>query len=132
MAYSNSPGDLLSDYTQLNTIPALLSVAFVVAGLYQFGGISDVTLVWLNSYTLTAEHAMFASIGVFAVAFMSSETRNFARYETWEQALIGAGAALIVSYQYVPQVADLVNTTSNVGPIVAFMVTVAAYGVAVR
>ena len=122
---------VVEDYTQLNTIPALLSVAFVVAGLYQFGGISDVTLVWID-YTLTAQHATFASLGVYVVAFMSSETKDFAHYEQWEQVLIGGGPLLIVAYQYVPQVADIVNTSSNLGPILAFLATVAAWGVAVR
>lgn len=131
-SYQNSMSGLLDDYTQLNTIPALLSVLFVVAGLYQFGGISDVTLTWLD-YTLTTQHATFASIGTYAVAFASSETKEFKMYEDWEQVMIAAGPLLIVGYQYIPQVADIVNTTgSNLGPIVAFLVTVAAWGVAVR
>ncbi|AFD03988.1 VP4 [Halorubrum pleomorphic virus 2] len=130
-SYRNSMGSVVEDYTQLNTIPALLSVAFVAAGLYQFGGISDITLTWI-SYTLTAQHATFVSLGVYVVAFMSSETRDFAYYEQWEQVLIAAGPLLIVGYQYVPQIADIVNTTSNLGPIAAFLVTVAAWGVAVR
>ncbi|MDB9250038.1 hypothetical protein PN419_13695 [Halorubrum ezzemoulense] len=130
-SYQNSMSNVVEDYTQLNTIPALLSVAFVMAGLYQFGGISDVTLTWIN-YTLTAQHATFASLGVYVVAFASSETKEFRYYEDWEQAMIAAGPLLIVGYQYVPQVADIVNTSSNLGPIVAFLVTVGAWGVAVR
>jgi len=130
-SYQNSMSSVIDDYTQLNTIPALLSVLFVVAGLYQFGGISDVTLTWID-YTLTAQHATFASIGTYAVAFASSETKEFRYYEDWEQAMIAAGPLLIVGYQYVPQIADIVNTSSNLGPILAFLVTVAAWGVAVR
>ena len=130
-SYQNSMSNVVEDYTQLNTIPALLSVAFVVAGLYQFGGISDVTLTWID-YTLTAQHATFASLGVYVVAFASSETKEFRNYEDWERVLIAAGPLLIVGYQYVPQIADIVNTSSNLGPIVAFLVTVAAWGVAVR
>ncbi|AFD04015.1 VP4 [Halorubrum pleomorphic virus 6] len=130
-SYRNSMGNVIEDYTQLNTIPALLSVLFVVAGLYQFGGISDVTLTWLN-YTLTTQHATFASLGVYVVAFASSETKDFRYYEQWEQVLIVSGPLLILGYQFVPQIADLVNTTSNLGPIVAFLVTIAAWGVAVR
>jgi hypothetical protein len=124
-------GDMVSDYAQLNTIPALLSVAFVGAGLYQFGGISEISLTWL-SYTLTAQHATFVSLGAYVVAFASSETKSFAHYEQWEQVMIAAGPILIAGYQYVPQIADLVNTTSNFGPIAAFLLTVAAWGVAVR
>ncbi|ELZ49819.1 hypothetical protein C464_03729 [Halorubrum coriense DSM 10284] len=40
-SYSRSMSDTLSDYTHLRTLPALLSVVFVLAGLYQFGGISE-------------------------------------------------------------------------------------------
>ena len=130
-SYQNSMSNVIDDYTQLNTIPALLSVLFVVAGLYQFGGISDVTLVWID-YTLTAQHATFASIGTYAVAFASSETKEFRYYEDWEQAMIAAGPLLILGYQYVPQVADIVNTESHLGPALAFLLTVAAWGVAVR
>ncbi len=125
-------GDMVSDYTNIRTIPALLSVAFIASGLYQFGGITDITLVWLSNYTLTAQHATFVSLGAYAVAFASSETKDFQYYEQWEQVAIFAGPLLILGYQYVPQIADLVNTTSNVGPIVAFLVTVGAWGVAVR
>jgi hypothetical protein len=132
MAYSKGVGDTLSDYTHLRTLPALLSVAFVVAGLYQFGGISDVTLVWFSNYTLTTQHAMFAAIGSYAVAFASSETKSFDAYADWEKLAIAAGPVVIIGNEYVQFVTDLINTTSNVGPIVAFMVTVVAWGVAVR
>lgn len=127
-----SLNDTISDYTHLRTLPALLSVVFVVAGLYQFGGISDVTIVWLDNYALTTQHAMFISLAAYAIAFASSETKTFDMYETWEQVLIAAGPLLIAGYQYVGFISDLVNTTSNTGPIVAFLLTVAAWGVAVR
>ncbi|WP_200531986.1 hypothetical protein [Halorubrum sp. LN27] len=130
-SYSQSMGDALSDYTHLRTLPALLSVVFVLAGLYQFGGISEVMLTWLD-YTLTAEHATFISIGAYAVAFASSETKQFDSYEDWEKVAIIAGPLVIVGYQYVQPVADVINTSSNLGPIVAFLATVVAWGVAVR
>ncbi|MUW13734.1 hypothetical protein GJ633_02975 [Halorubrum sp. CBA1125] len=130
-SYSRSMGDTLSDYTHLRTLPALLSVVFIMAGLYQFGGISEVMLTWLD-YTLTAEHATFISLGAYAIAFASSETKQFDRYEDWEKVAIAAGPVVIVGYQYVPQIADIINTSSNLGPIVAFLATVVAWGVAVR
>ena len=131
-SYRNSASTVLEDYTQLNTIPALLSVAFVAAGLYTFGGISDITIVWLSNYSLTGTHALGISLGVYAVAFMSSETRDFAHYEDWEKVLIAGGPALMIAYEYWQPATDLINTTSNLGPIAAFLVTVAAWGVAVR
>jgi len=130
-SYSNSMGNVLSDYTHLRTLPALLSVVFIIAGLYQFGGISEVLLTWID-YTLTAEHATFISLGAYAIAFASSETKQFDSYEQWEQVAIALGPVIIASYQYVPQVADVINTSSNLGPIVAFLATVVAWGVAVR
>lgn len=130
-SYSRTMSDTLSDYTHLRTLPALLSVVFVLAGLYQFGGISEVMITWLN-YTLTAQHATFISLGAYAIAFASSETKRFEHYERWEQIAIAAGPLVIVGYQYVPQIADIINTSSNLGPIVAFLATVVAWGVAVR
>ena len=124
-------GDALSDYTHLRTLPALLSVVFILAGLYQFGGISEVNLTWID-YTLTAEHATFISLAAYAIAFASSETKQFESYEQWEQVAIALGPIIIAGYQYVPQLADLINTSSNLGPIVAFLATVVAWGVAVR
>ena len=130
-SYSNSMGDALSDYTHLRTLPALLSVVFILAGLYQFGGISEVNLTWID-YMLTAEHATFISLAAYAIAFASSETKQFESYEQWEQVAIALGPVIIAGYQYVPQLADLINTSSNLGPIVAFLATVVAWGVAVR
>lgn len=130
-SYSNSMGDALSDYTHLRTPPALLSVVFVLAGLYQFGGISEVMLTWID-YSLTAQHATFVSLAAYAIAFASSETKQFESYEQWEQVAIAVGPLVIIGYQYVPQLADLINTSSNLGPIVAFLATVVAWGVAVR
>ena len=130
-SYSNSMGNALSDYTHLRTLPALLSVVFILAGLYQFGGISEVNLTWID-YTLTAEHATFISLAAYAIAFASSETKQFESYEQWEQVAIALGPIIIAGYQYVPQLADLINTSSNLGPIVAFLATVVAWGVAVR
>jgi len=130
-SYSNSMGNALSDYTHLRTLPALLSVVFILAGLYQFGGISEVNLTWID-YTLTAEHATFISLAAYAIAFASSETKQFESYEQWEQVAIALGPIIIAGYQYVPQLADLINTSSNFGPIVAFLATVVAWGVAVR
>ena len=130
-SYSNSMGNALSDYTHLRTLPALLSVVFILAGLYQFGGISEVNLTWID-YTLTAEHATFISLAAYAIAFASSETKQFESYEQWEQVAIALGPIIIAGYQYVPQLAELINTSSNFGPIVAFLATVVAWGVAVR
>ena len=128
----NSMSTMMTDYTQLKTLPALLSVVFVIAGLYQFGGISEVMITWASDYTLTSQHAMLASLGAFVVAFASSETKDFNHYEQWEQVAIAAGPLLIVGHTYSDTIADLVATEGHVGPIVAFLVTVVSWGVAVQ
>ncbi|QZP39838.1 hypothetical protein [Halobaculum magnesiiphilum] len=133
MAYRNQASGLVSDYANLRTIPAMLSVVFVIGGLYQFGGISDVTLTWLSSYTLTGQHAVVASMATYAVAFASSETRALDRYETWEKVAIALGPALILGEQYTTEVTDLLTKIGDpLGMQIAFVITVVSWGVAVR
>lgn len=131
MAATRAVSGKLDDYSQLRTLPALMSVAFVLASLYQFGGISQVELTWLD-YQLTQGHAVLVSIGSFAIAFMSSETKSFERYDDWEQGLIAAGPLLILGDQYVPFVSNQLANFGEAGMIVAFLVSAASWGVAVR
>jgi len=124
--------EMLSDYANIRTIPAVLGVAFVMASLYQFGGITQIDLPWLG-YTLTTEHAALISVGAFAVAFASSETRDFHRYEDWEQAAIAAGPILILGNQYISELHNfLVGIGDPLGLQLAFVVTVVSWGVTVR
>jgi hypothetical protein len=116
---------------ELRTIPAFLGIFFAIASLYQFGGISEVHLVWLD-YTLTTQHAMFGSLGIYAVAFASSETRNFEYYEDWEKGVIAAGPALIVAHQYLPYVTDLFASNTPLVPVIGFIIALASWGAAVR
>ena len=123
---------MLSDYANIRTIPAVLGVAFVMASLYQFGGITQVDLPWLG-YTLTTEHAALVSVGAFAVAFASSETRDFDQYEDWEQWAIASGPIVILGNQYVAEINSfLVGLGDPIGHQLAFLVTVVSWGVTVR
>ena len=131
MASRNAMSGMLDDYKNLRAIPALLSVFFVLASLYQFGGIASVELSWFN-YTLTTQHALFVSMGAYAVAFASSETRTFEAYDSWEQAMIAAGPLVIIGHEYVQFITDLIATEGNTGPILAFLLVVISWGVAVR
>lgn len=128
--------EMLSDYANIRTIPAILTVAFVVASLYQFGGISTVELTWIGGaegYTLTDQHAILVSLGSFAVAFASSETRRFEDYEDWEQVAIVIGPAVIIGAQYVSQINDiLVGLGEPFGFQLAFIASIVSWGVAVR
>jgi hypothetical protein len=129
---SNRMSGLMNDYAHLRTLPALLSVVFVVASAFQFGGISAPTLQWGVGYTLTTEHATIVSLVVFATAFASSETKAFDRYEDWEKVLIAAAPVLIVSYQYIGFVQDQFAANSPTLHILAFAISVLSWGVAVR
>ena len=129
--------DILDDYMNIRTVPALLSVVFVVAGLYQFGGISTVELTWLGgssgAYALTAQHAVLGSLGSFLIAFMSSQTKRFENYDQWEQVAIAAGPILILGQHYITEVHDfLIGLGDPLGLQLAFLVTVVSWGVAVR
>ncbi|KTG07549.1 hypothetical protein [Haloferax profundi] len=131
--YSKGLSGLASDYAMLKTIPAMLSVVFVATGLYAFGGVSDITITWLSNYTLTSEHATLGSIVVFALAFMSSETKSLEYYEYWEMGFILASPAVILGWEYTTQIPDLLLGLGDpLGAQVAFVITVVGWAVAVR
>lgn len=134
--YKNRVSDMASDYMNIRSLPAMLSVGFILASLYQFGGISDVTLSWLagsGGYTLTGQHAIMVSLGAFAAAFASSETKRFENYENWEKVAIAAGPGVILGQQYVTEVNDfLVSLGDPLGMQLAFIATVVSWGVAVQ
>lgn len=122
----------LDDYITMQDIPAGLSALYLFAGLYQFGGISSITFEWIN-YSITMEHAVWVAVAAYAVAFMSSRTKQFENYEGWEQFLILLGPGAILGQHYVTAVNDLlVNIGDPLGYQIAFVVTVASWGVAVQ
>lgn len=129
----SSPSQVVSNYANIRTIPAMLSVVFALASLYQFGGIATVELVWLSNYTLTAEHSVIASMGTFIVALASSETKSFEYYETWEQGVIALGPIVIVGDYLTAEVTDLlVGLGDPLGYQLAFVLTLVSWTVAVR
>jgi hypothetical protein len=132
MGYSDSSmSGVVSDYARLRTVPALLSIFFAMASLYQFGGVAELNFTWFN-YTLTAQHGLIASLGIFALAFASSETRQFDNYEDWEKVLIAAGPVLLVAHQYIGVISTAFSNNAPMLPIIGFLISVASWGVAVR
>lgn len=120
----------LKPYTQLNTIPALVGIVFAVAAGVQF---LDVTLtVGLLSWTFQASHAMFIGMGALVVAFASSDTKDWKHYDTWEQAVVALAVVLMVSGEYISEVATLLSNNQPVAGIVAFALSMAAWGVLAR
>lgn len=132
MSYQNRATNMVSDYMNIRSLPAMLSVAFVAASLYQFGGITTVELPWL-SYTLTTQHSLLISLGAFAAAFASSETKQFEYYEDWEKIAIALGPAVILGNEYLPAVNDFLTSLGDpLGMQLAFLATVVSWGVAVQ
>lgn len=123
----------MADYKNLRTVPALLGMVFFMSTLYQFGAFDhDIAFAWFD-YTLTTEHAVFLSLGVYIVAFASSETRQFENYDGWEKLLIAAGPVLILGTEYLESLNDIVMTTSDPWSMVAAAaIVLIGYGVAVQ
>lgn len=129
MSYAES---YLGDYAQLRSLPAVLSVAFVAASLYQFGGVTELHLTWLD-YTLTTKHSVLVSLLVWIAAFASSETKRLEHYEPWEQVAIALGPLVILGTEYVQEIHDLLLDLGDpLGMQVAFLLTLVSWGVAVR
>lgn len=124
-------GGLVNDYAQLRTLPAILTLLFSMTSLYQFGGIAEIHVVWLD-YTLSQGHAMLLSVATFAVAFMSSETKQFANYMGAEKVIIVAGFVLVFGQQHIGFISSAISNHQPVAGIVAFLITLIAWGVAVR
>ena len=122
----------MNDYAQLNTIPAIASTAFIIAGLFTFGGISSFDLIWL-SYTVTSTHSMVISLAVYVIAFMSSDTKNFQYYDRWEQAFILGTPAVILLWEYMTEFKDfIIGIGDPLGAQLLFAVTIVGWMVAVR
>jgi hypothetical protein len=129
----SSLSQTVSNYANIRTIPAMLSAVFAVASAYQFGGIAQIELVWLSNYTLTTEHAAIVSLATYVVALLSSETKSFEYYETWEQIVIGLGFVVILGDYLTTEVTDfLLGLGDPLGMQVAFVVTIIAWTVTVR
>lgn len=129
--YNSSPSELMNDYANLRTLPALLGLLFALASVYQFGGIETVYSPWID-YTLTAEHATFISLGSYAIAFASSETRELQNYRTWEKVLIGAGPPVVIAHQYWTPFADAIANAGTLGQVIAALLVMVSWGVVVR
>lgn len=121
----------MENYANLRTIPALLGIIFAIASFYQFGAIAEVHFPWFE-YTLTTQHAMFIALGAYAIAFASSETRQFENYENWEKGFIAAGPAVIILHQYSEYFQDLMASNDPALSMVAVLIALAGWGVAVQ
>lgn len=126
-SYQSRASGIVSDYANMRTIPAMLTLAFVASSLYAFGGITEFTLVWID-YTISTEHTALISLGAYAAAFASSETRQFSNYSQEEQLAVALGPAVIIGYEFIPQVNDfIVGLGDPLGMQLAFAATVVSW-----
>jgi len=131
MSSSYSTG-YLDDLANIRTVPAAVSGAFLLLSLYAYGGVSSVELVWVG-YTLEAGHALIGSLVVYLIAFMSSESNDFESYDQEEQALIVAGPASMLGWEYVPMFHDAVASLGDpLGQQVLFALSIVSWAVIVR
>lgn len=130
---SSRANELIADYRNLRTIPAVLGMVFFMSTLYQFGAFqSELSFAWFD-YTLTTEHAVFASLMIYAVAFASSETRQFEHYEDWEKILITLGPVLVIATEYSTLANEWIMTTSDPwSQITGAAIVLIGYGVAIQ
>lgn len=127
MATKNS---LMSKYSDLNTIPSIVGIALAVAAAVQFNGL-EITFIWFD-WTPDGVEWVIVSLAAYAIAFMSSETRDFQHYEQKEQFLIAAGPALVLANEYVTEIADVVVDNDPWGGVVFFVIVMASWGVVSR
>lgn len=132
MAYNRSSvKGLASDYSHLRTLPALLSLIFGVASFYLFGGTPELYLSWFD-YTLTTNHALMASLAIFAIAFMSSETKTFDAYHDWEKVLIAVPPIIMLAHQYTQAVPDFMAQYDPWLALGLWLLSLVGWSVAVR
>lgn len=133
MSYSGKMNGMMGDYLNARNIPMILSGAFLLASLYQFGGVGTITLNWLGNYTLTADHAIMVSLGAWAFAFASSETKELQYYEDWEKVAIALGPTVILGEYLSTEMTDfLLSIGDPLGMQLAFFAAMVSWGVAVR
>jgi len=133
MSYGRSLSSAMSDYSNIRTIPAMVSAAFIALSLYQFSAIDPISFNWGLNYTFAASHGALGSLGAYLIAFMSSETKDFQYYDDWEKVVIFLGPALTFGWHYVDQVQTwMLELGDPLGAQLAFVLVMLSWVVIVR
>ena len=91
----------LNDYKQLNTIPASVSMAFLLLSAVQFGALPQIELLWFD-FVVPNAWTLPGSIAVIFLALFSSETKDINRYSQPEQIAIGGMLTMVLGWQLLP------------------------------
>lgn len=131
-SYGSRANSMVDDYLNLRELPGYISAGYLVASLYQYGGLDAFSLTWFN-FTLGQQVAVWIGIGALLVAFASSKTKRFENYELWEQGVMGANVVAMAGWHYIPAVKDfIVSLGDPLGAQAAFLLSVVAWAVIIR
>jgi len=134
MASSNQNsvmGGFVENYTQLNTIPALVGILFAVSSGVQFLGMT-VAIQYPISYSFPTEHALIVSLVALVVAFAASDTRSYEFYKSWEQLTVVIAVAAMISAEYFAEVQSMVTNNQPWAGTALFIVSVVAWAILSR
>jgi len=101
VSYSQSFSRRLDDYKKLNTIPASVSMAFLLLSGIQFGALPPLELVWFD-FVVPTEWTLPGSTAVIVLALFSSETNDINDYSQPEQIAIGGMITMVYGWQLAP------------------------------
>lgn len=121
---------VMADYTELNTIPAIMGILFATASGVMF--LDATVTLGVIDYTFSASHSLLVGMFAMIVAFASSETNDWRHYESYEQGIVVVATVLMVGSEYVVEISDMIANNSPVAGVIAFAVSVAAWGVLAR
>lgn len=120
----------MDEYIDLNTVPALVGIAFAVSSAVQFE-LASVTVDVLD-YTPAGVDLVLLSMAALAIAFASSETKDFRYYSDQEKLAIAIGPVLIIGQHYVTEIADIIANNDPAGGVIAFALAMLSWGVVSR
>lgn len=92
----------INEYSQLKSIPAFVSLAFVAASLYQFGAITTLQFGWGLDVAFDPAWSLPVSGAAALIALASSETRSFEYYSDVEIGTMVSGALVVLGYNLTP------------------------------
>lgn len=114
----------------VETVPAVAGVVFSIASAVQF--LDGTFRLGALSYQFAPEHSYVVSLIALVVVFASSRTKDWERYESWEQVLVGVTILIMTAHQFIPTVSRTVSRQNPVAGSVIFGMGLVAWGVLAR